>query len=214
MIKALSSSYLNEHTVALTAALMLHAGFAAWILPSVAAPAAFKQQVIRISMVAPSSVAVEKTEVKTESTPVLASTSPATAKLQKKAEKKPLQEKKIEEAVRQAPSVPTSGLQSPDSTEKVAARTEPVFDAAYLHNPPPVYPLPARRSGVQGKVMLEVAVTAQGSAREVEVARSSGSSLLDNAAQDAVRQWRFVPAHRGDEVVEARVVVPVEFKLN
>jgi hypothetical protein len=34
---------------------------------------------------------------------------------------------------------------------------------------------------------------------------------LDN---NAIRHWRFIPAHRGDEIVEAMVLVPVEFRLN
>ena len=105
-------------------------------------------------------------------------------------------------------------MQSPDAVQKVAARTDPVFNAAYLHNTPPVYPTPARRQGIQGKVLLAVDVSVQGLPRNVQIASSSGSSMLDEAAEEAVEQWHFVPAKRGEQPVEARVLVPVDFKLN
>ena len=91
----------------------------------------------------------------------------------------------------------------------VAAR----FDADYLHNPKPIYPAIARRNGEEGKVLLKVRVSAEGSALEVEVKQSSGYPRLDTAAREAVQRWRFVAARRGDEVVESSVVVPITFSL-
>ncbi len=91
--------------------------------------------------------------------------------------------------------------------------TPPAFNAAYLRNPPPRYPPAARRNGDEGTVMLRVLVTIDGAAARVELDRSSGSALLDGAAQDAVRGWRFVPARRGTQNVEDWVRVPVVFRL-
>ncbi len=93
------------------------------------------------------------------------------------------------------------------------ALTPPVFNAAYLRNPPPRYPLAARRSGDEGTVMLRVLVTTEGTAARVELDRSSGSASLDGAALEAVRNWRFVPARRGTQNVEDWVRVPVVFRL-
>ena len=93
------------------------------------------------------------------------------------------------------------------------ALTPPVFNAAYLRNPPPRYPLAARRSGDEGTVMLRVLVTIEGTAARVELDRSSGSASLDGAALEAVRNWRFVPARRGTQNVEDWVRVPVVFRL-
>ncbi len=45
------------------------------------------------------------------------------------------------------------------------------------------------------------------------MARSSGYARLDEAAQDAVRQWRFVPAKSGEQLVDSWVLVPVQFSL-
>ncbi len=89
----------------------------------------------------------------------------------------------------------------------------PSFDAAYLKNPPPPYPLLSKRRGEQGRVILRVRVTADGAAGEVQVRTSSGHERLDQVALEAVRQWRFVPARQGDQPVAAWVLVPIAFSL-
>lgn len=94
-----------------------------------------------------------------------------------------------------------------------APATPPLFNAAYLRNPAPVYPPIARRSGDQGTVMLKVLVSPEGTPLRVELDQSSGSKSLDGAALDAVKGWRFVPARRGAQNIEGWVRVPVVFKL-
>lgn len=87
------------------------------------------------------------------------------------------------------------------------------FDAAYLANPAPEYPLLARRLGEAGRVLLRVFVNAEGDAERVELAQSSGSSRLDHAALAAVRRWRFEPAKEGPLPVACWVQVPIVFDL-
>jgi len=91
--------------------------------------------------------------------------------------------------------------------------TPPVFNAAYLRNPPPRYPPAARRNSEEGTVVLRVLVTTDGTASRTELDRSSGSAALDSAALEAVRSWRFVPARRGTQNIEDWVRVPVVFRL-
>ncbi len=106
-----------------------------------------------------------------------------------------------------------SAAAAPVSTPAEAA-SPPSFSAAYLNNPPPVYPPMARRMGEEGRVLLRVYVTPQGTAGEVKVHTSSGSTVFDDAAQAAVSKWRFVPARKGDSTVAAWVQVPIVFKLS
>lgn len=94
-----------------------------------------------------------------------------------------------------------------------APLTPPRFDAAYLRNPAPAYPILSRRLGEQGRVLLRVFVSSAGLPEEVEVRQSSGSLHLDQAAQEAVSKWRFVPARRGEGAVGAWVIVPISFTL-
>ncbi|UCV25004.1 energy transducer TonB [Ferribacterium limneticum] len=100
---------------------------------------------------------------------------------------------------------------------QVAPPAEPVsqarFDADYLKNPAPAYPPLSRRMGEEGKVVLRVSVNAQGSADSVEIRTSSGSQRLDESAQKTVRNWKFIPAKRGDVAVQSWVLVPIIFKL-
>ena len=56
----------------------------------------------------------------------------------------------------------------------------------------PVYPAIARNARIQGVVILEAVLNAQGGVESVRVLRSI--PLLDQAAVDAVQQWRFTPA--------------------
>lgn len=107
-----------------------------------------------------------------------------------------------------APAAPAAAAAA--AAEAVSAAR---FDADYLKNPAPVYPPLARRMGEEGRVVLRVQVTAQGTADSVELMTSSGSDRLDQAALKAVRNWRFVPARRGGEAVASAVLVPITFKL-
>jgi protein TonB len=78
---------------------------------------------------------------------------------------------------------------------------------------PPVYPETARRRGQQGRVLLQVNVSAEGLPVTVSVAQSSGYPSLDAAALTAVQRWRFVPATRAGAPVAASAEVPVRFRL-
>jgi protein TonB len=114
--------------------------------------------------------------------------------------------------------VPSPAAERPARSEPQGGREAPVtpasFNAGYLHNPRPAYPASARQQGWEGTVRLRVRVTEDGRARQVDIHQSSGYDLLDDAALDAVRQWRFTPAQRGDTPVASWVIVPIAFHLN
>lgn len=104
---------------------------------------------------------------------------------------------------------------TPTVRESSATSIEPPrFDLAYLRNPAPAYPPLARRLHEQGRVVLRVRVDEDGLARDVRVEASSGSERLDRAALEAVRQWRFAPARRGERTVEGVALVPITFSLD
>jgi periplasmic protein TonB len=110
-------------------------------------------------------------------------------------------------------SAPGGVLRSPPQAIAPAAIAPPRFDATYLQNPPPRYPLVARRRGEEGTVTLRVHVRRDGVPASVRLEKTSGSSVLDNAALEAVRAWRFAPARQGGEAVDAWVLVPIVFRL-
>jgi protein TonB len=117
------------------------------------------------------------------------------------------------EAAIATPDAPaTAALGS--SGAPAASLTAPRYDAAYLNNPAPAYPALSRRLGEEGKVLLKVRVSAEGTALAVNLEKSSNFGRLDEAARAAVSRWRFVPARRDDEPVESSVVVPLVFRLD
>ncbi|MBK1732982.1 energy transducer TonB [Thiococcus pfennigii] len=80
-------------------------------------------------------------------------------------------------------------------------------------NPRPAYPRLARRQGIEGRVLIRVAVLDSGRVGHAEVSRGSGARALDDAALAAVRRWRFHPALRRGQAIAATVTVPVVFRL-
>jgi len=81
-------------------------------------------------------------------------------------------------------------------------------------NPVPPYPLIARRLHVEGEVLLDIVVGADGRPADVRVLRSSGNSALDDSALGTVRSsWRFIPAHRDGQAVESRGTYLIRFRL-
>jgi len=96
---------------------------------------------------------------------------------------------------------------------QVVLDTDPDYRADYLNNPRPPYPMAARRMGWQGKVVLNVEVLSEGKAGQVLLSASSGYELLDHAALQTVKTWRFTPAHRAGQPVTQWFLVPIKFSL-
>ena len=62
-------------------------------------------------------------------------------------------------------------------------------------------------------MLLDVYILPDGSVGQIRLRRSSGYPRLDEAALDAVRRWRYVPARRGDEPIPYWYVQPLHFEL-
>jgi TonB family protein len=83
----------------------------------------------------------------------------------------------------------------------------------YAENPKPPYPQEARDRGYQGEVLLRVEVLSNGRVGQIEVKRSSGYEMLDHSALSTVKQWKFIPAKRGEDAVSLWVNIPIKFQL-
>jgi len=84
----------------------------------------------------------------------------------------------------------------------------------YGDNARPAYPPLARLRGYQGVVVLSVEVLVDGHVGRMKIKRSTGHEILDRAALEAVRTWRFEPGRREGRAVTMSVEVPVHFVLN
>lgn len=206
---------------AIPVSIALHVCLGAWFLPHAAPVEIMPQQMIKVTII--SAPSTEFLEQKSERPPQ----EKAPPKKKMESVKQPVPRPAparamLPQDITQAPppSAQASASPSPSAGSNEAApssaqlvTTAPLFDAAYLNNPVPEYPAQAKRRGMEGSVMLGVVVRQDGTVKSVTVAESSGFAMLDASAQDAVSRWKFVPARKGNETVEARVMVPIDFRL-
>ena len=76
----------------------------------------------------------------------------------------------------------------------------------------PIYPPIAQTTRVKGMVILETIIDERGAVKGVSVLKSI--PLLDQAAADAVKQWRFTPARLNGQPVPVVMTVTVNFELD
>ncbi len=114
--------------------------------------------------------------------------------------------------VSSAPAVqPTSAQAAPESAP---APLPVIMTPDYLTPPvPPIYPPAARRLQIEGTVVVRALVERPGHPSRVTLWQSSGESLLDRSALDAVRGWRFRPMTHAGGTVAAWVEVPITFSM-
>lgn len=89
---------------------------------------------------------------------------------------------------------------------RIGGQVREAIRTAYVE---PVYPEIARRAGVTGVVILEAVIDPHGNVTDVNVLRSI--PLLDEAAIDAVRQWKYEPTLLNGVPVPIVMTVTVRF---
>lgn len=107
------------------------------------------------------------------------------------------------------PAAPPRPPAPPPPPADVAA----TYDISYKNAHMPPYPPMAVRQGQQGEVILDVTINAQGEVIDVKVERSSGFRILDRAAAEAARGWKFNPGVKNGKPVGGVVRIPVNFTL-
>ena len=117
-----------------------------------------------------------------------------------------------------APAETVAAIAPAEPAPPAPPALEPVKPAfggiGYKNNPPPDYPTIAVRQGWQGTVLLRVRVLQSGAVESIEVVRSSGKKVLDDAAIHTVERWVFAPSTRGSTAIDGYATVPIEFKLD
>jgi len=86
-----------------------------------------------------------------------------------------------------------------------------VMAGMIVQRTPPVYPPIARAARVSGTVVLKAVISRTGSVENIQVI--SGPAMLQQAAIDAVKQWRYMPYLLNGEPVEVETTVNVIFTL-
>jgi len=144
---------------------------------------------------------------------------PVLAKKPKPQKPEPVKEKPKKVAKKPKPAEPKKPAMERSVTEKSQSpglSNEPVMvtEPAIRNWVEPRYPRMAQRRNQQGVVMLDVIVDEQGNPVTVDVLKSSGYPVLDDAAVDAVKRWSFQPEQRNQQFVRSRVHIPVVFEIS
>jgi TonB family protein len=97
------------------------------------------------------------------------------------------------------------------STKQLLRIPGDVMQQRLRHRVTPDYPPDARRAGVQGTVLLRAVVSTAGTVTDVQYL--SGPDSLSQAAEDAVRWWKYEPYLVNDEPMTVETTVAVNFRL-
>jgi len=118
-----------------------------------------------------------------------------------------------------ANAAPSSGHSA--KTRHIAKASKPAAalesrdrQVALATTPKPTYPVQALRAHEQGTVLVLAQVNVDGQVTDARVVGRSGSTILDRAAPNEVRQWKFEPALHNGRPVVASIQVPVNYRLN
>jgi protein TonB len=87
-----------------------------------------------------------------------------------------------------------------------------VLDGSIIQKTVPVYPAIARATGTSGTVTLAATISTTGTIENVRVL--SGPAMLQRAAADAVRTWRYRPYLLNNQPVEVETTISVVFTLS
>ncbi len=82
-----------------------------------------------------------------------------------------------------------------------------------IYKSDPIYPEHARQQGIEGSVVLRAVVAKDGTLMSLEPLSQTADSELVQAAQDAVRSWRYEPTLLNGEPVEVITTITVNFRL-
>ena len=104
--------------------------------------------------------------------------------------------------------VPVKATEQPKPQLQVPGE---VMQQRLRHEVRPEYPDAARQAGVQGTVVLNALVNAEGAVTQVKTV--SGPDALAVAATDAVRWWRYEPYLVNGQPVTVETTITVNFRL-
>lgn len=105
------------------------------------------------------------------------------------------------------PAPPAAAPRPPPAPVAATTPPRPLPD----QSPAPRYPSSALRRGEGGEVLVRAEIGPDGVPTSVSIVSGSGSRVLDRAAQEAVRRWRFEPARSNGAPTVGTVRVPITF---
>ncbi len=99
----------------------------------------------------------------------------------------------------------------PPTVNAKPERVSRMMEGNLIHRVQPIYPPLARQARVQGSVILRAVISREGIIENLQAV--SGAPILEQAAIEAVKQWRYKPYLLDGEPIEVETQVTVNFSL-
>lgn len=151
----------------------------------------FSQNALKTTTVPSSGVPqIQRVSLQAVPTPTKAPEIEKVEKAREKVRPEPLPKKaKTKPVPKPIPDTPKKATESP---QKTAQETSKKADREHPHfAPTPHYPRLARMRGLEGEVVIQLAVNSKGVPVKTELVHSSGHAVLDQAALEGLKKWRF-----------------------
>lgn len=103
---------------------------------------------------------------------------------------------------------PVAPIAAKAAPVRVGGRVKP---PKALFQPAPVYPPLARQARIQGVVQIDAVLDEQGHVAEMKIV--SGPPLLYQAAEDALKKWKYEPTYLNDQPIAVQMIVNITFVL-
>lgn len=95
-----------------------------------------------------------------------------------------------------AETVPDFSFESPAAPAAAAPSAPAVSSIALarpVHRVPPQYPVKAKQQGIEGYVVMDLRINAEGRVEDVRVVREKPEGVFRASALRVVRRWAFMP---------------------
>lgn len=103
---------------------------------------------------------------------------------------------------------PVAPIATKGAPVRVGGRVKP---PKAIFQPAPAYPPLARQARIQGVVEIDAILDEQGNVVEMRIV--SGPPLLYQAAQDALKKWKYEPTYLNDQPIPVQMIVNITFVL-
>jgi protein TonB len=119
------------------------------------------------------------------------------------------------------PAAPNALALPPVDTQLPGLGLNDLFAVGDLDQPlapmtrmPPVYPLGAKRRGIEGSVTVRFVVNEQGTVEQITVVESQPPGTFDDSVMRCVRGWRFQPGTVEGQPVRVWAETTIHFELD
>lgn len=106
----------------------------------------------------------------------------------------------------------TNSLNAHMATPDFMAKTKLSAPLRLERGVPPLYPNDARKQGIEGTVIVQIALTESGDIKRATI-KSASHDILGQATKLAVSEWKFSAPMRNGQATPIQVELPLVFRL-